>query len=135
MRPSSASAGVSSGFFAAGAVDLGRSTPAGTSCARAAAAKERAKQTVALDSRLMSEDELQRELILPGVERQIRAGDLAESAGAEDGSSPGSAGANAGKSRTPLGDVDVGLAEVLRVGDVINFGPKLQLHRLANREV
>src|SRR5579871_388825 len=135
MRPSSASAGVSNGFFAAGAADRGRSTPAGTSCAKAAAVKARARPRVALSSRRILEDQLERELILARVQSQIRLGNLAETAGAENRSRSRRARADAGKRGTPLGDVDVGLAEVFRVRDVVNFGAKLQLNRLANGEI
>src|SRR5579859_5013805 len=91
MRPSSASAGVSNGFFEAGAADRGRSSPAGTSWAHTAAANASTRQPIRPDanSRLMSEDELQRELILPGVESRVRRGNLAETAGAENRRRPG----------------------------------------------
>src|SRR5216117_498870 len=82
-----------------------------------------------------SEDQLQRELKLPRTQGQIRSRDLAKPARPEDRRGTRSTSTNAGKSRAPLRDGDIGLPKVLGVGDIVNLRPELQLHPLTKREV
>ena len=84
---------------------------------------------------IKSEDQLQRELKLPRTQGQIRSRDLTKAARAEDRRGARSTGTNAGKSRAPLRDVDVGLPKVLGVGDIVNLRPELQLRPLTKLEV
>src|SRR5258706_12707655 len=81
------------------------------------------------------EDQLQSELVLSGVEGQIRLRDLTETTRTEYRNSAHRSGVDARESRAPLSDRNVGLSEVLRIGDVVNFGSELQLHLLEELEV
>src|SRR5262249_60732290 len=79
--------------------------------------------------------QLQTELKLPRTQGQIRSRDLAKPARPEDRRGTGSTSTNAGKSRAPLRDGDIGLPKVLGVGDIVNLRPELQLHPLTKQEV
>jgi len=81
------------------------------------------------------EDQLQRQLELPWVHTQIRPGDLAESARTQNRIGTHGSGFETRDRRTPLGDIDVRLTEVFRVGDVIHLGAELQLRSLRQLEV
>src|SRR5437016_5078332 len=82
-----------------------------------------------------SEDQLQRKLKLPRTQGQIRSRDLAKPARPEDRRGARSTSTNAGKSRAPLRDGNIGLPKVLGVGDIVNLRPELQLHPLTKLEV
>src|SRR3979411_2217317 len=81
------------------------------------------------------EDELQRELILARVQRQVRSGDLAEAARSQHGLGSWGTGVDSRQRGAPLGDVEIGLAEVFRVGEVVYLRAELYFHFLANRNV
>jgi len=70
------------------------------------------------------ENQLQSELELPWIERQVRRRDLTEGVGT---------GRMAGRIKRT--DIDVGLPEVLRVGEVIDLGPELRPHPAAEIHV
>src|SRR3989442_15354493 len=94
---------------------------------------ERASDKVAKHRRIRSsieteqcaslKDQLQRKLKLPRIQGQIRSRDLAKPARPKDRRGTRSTSPNAGKSRAPLRDGDIGLPKVHGVGDIVNLCP------------